>query len=425
MQEIRPYILLCEAMKDGCHYDERYELKVVIAGQEHYRLDEVITQALKKAGYLFMYSGEQQPIYDYLQSVVQYDQEAIDLCNQLSADNPVAFKEIRLLHSSYQETTAADLLHTTDNKITLLPDQKKIAIWEREWISSALKELLFVAQELSGDEQRLRTYLVIDAMQYTEINGVFNLDQVDDVPIECMFKGQASIALKMTAPYLIDMTLTEDMLNGTSKVPRFHVNYFAKHWETGNGIFIQSTASFAVIYEHLRKFNHIPNEHGKWFYLKYFDNDFLQAILKSLSIGQLKFVFKHTQNIYSLDPNDSLNCHKYSCDITLIEEKSTPIIYGARLQEELKKATYFTQSKQLYKELGINQSEFDAFTTTATKLLWINIDQPHHVLKIYQLITQASDNQQQEIWSYLKEDDYSPGYKIFKIETQMNRMGIL
>jgi hypothetical protein len=413
------YIVFCEVMKIGFQQGQRYELKVALLMNSDDSVDEILNAELKLLDYLFMYSGEVKTIQNYLENNSVYDQDAIDLCDQLSSEKKLVCTEVRLINKSSKQLNAKDLLKIETIKVPELADQSNVGFWERAWIVPELKALLFNFWPANSREEKNRTYLVLDAREYTKINGFFDLDLIDYLPIKCLFKDLASIELKTTAPYLVDITLLIKKGNEFSNVTRFHKKYFTEHLSSGNGIFIQTSAGFEEVYDKLRKINRIENESGKWFYLRYYHANYLQAVLQSLNLGQLKTVFSEVDRFVCLDELDSFKYKVFSCETKSIVEKKQPVMYTKELQEGLKYATYFAQSKLLHKDLDIPVIEFKSFTNITTKLLSKHIDHPQHILKLYPLIDQAIEQQRQEIWAFLDEVDYSPGYKIMVIEKEL------
>jgi hypothetical protein len=145
-----------------------------------------------------------------------------------------------------------------------VPEQKKLAFWEIPWINEQLKTLLFCQPNNEQPQTQLRTYLILDAVKYTQIRGVCDLDLIDSPTIQCLYKGQAAHTHEKLAPYLVDMTLPDvqyDCLREEIlETPNFHRDYFKKYWGQGAGIFIRTTATFAEVHTHFRKFTRSLDE---------------------------------------------------------------------------------------------------------------------------------------------------------------------
>lgn len=129
-----------------------------------------------------------------------------------------------------------------------------------DWIPTTLRTLLF-----PDEAEPIRTYLLVDPTLRTSVVGLFDLD-VSDVPVACLFNGDAAEEQKEVAPYLADLTLTGDV------IPRFHRDFFAKHWGQGTGVLLTSSASLDQLKRHFRKFTRLRRERdGRWFLFRFWD----------------------------------------------------------------------------------------------------------------------------------------------------------
>lgn len=159
-----------------------------------------------------------------------------------------------------------EYLTITQHDIPPLPEQIGIPFWDKEWITPELKELLFGRPENSHGT--LRTYFIVDAKLQKNVTGLFDPDGLD-VPIRCLFKGEAAEELKSVAPFLIDMTLPDGAWDNKDIVPDFHKKFFDKHWSHNTGIFIRTPASMDVVWNHFRKFTRVPEESGEIVFFRF------------------------------------------------------------------------------------------------------------------------------------------------------------
>ncbi len=270
-----PWILSCEAMKTGVDVQERYELRVAVLLDSHQQLDEKISTLLKDSGYLFLYSDEIKSVIQYLEEAEFYDQVAIELSQQVSKQQPIVFQEIKLI-SSESLLPDTEFLTLTDVDTPPLPEQEDeyLAFWEKPWISDELKSLLFAQPSHLQPDTFLRTYLILDATLYTNIRGVFDLDLITSLPVQCLYKGRSAQELEKVAPYIVDMTLPnieyDSLREEIMDTPSFHKDFFEKYWGNGTGIFIRSTANMEDISQHLRKFTKVQHPEGnRVFFLFY------------------------------------------------------------------------------------------------------------------------------------------------------------
>ena len=195
----------------------------------------------------------------------------------------------------------AEYLTITEHKIPPLPEQKGIPFWEKEWITPELKTLLF---DQPDAEQPLNTYLVVDATLRKDITGFFDLDSID-VPVKCLFTGDAAEELKEVAPYLIDLTLSKEALNNKDKIPSFHRDFFESHWNQGTGILVRTIAAMDEVHYHLRKFTQVQDDNGKVFFLRFWHGMTLHYFLSACNERELDSFFpnKMLMALFSFDQN--------------------------------------------------------------------------------------------------------------------------
>ncbi len=279
-----PLILHCEAMKQGESTENRYALLVAASADNSLNLDQQISVALAQQGYIFLYSEQPIAANNFFQKNVANSSLAMTLCHQLSADTPLVFQQIAVLHQPSKVDQQAEYVQIKTLSTPKNIDQQHLAFWEREWINPELKALLFGhCLTPEHQQQKQHTYLIVDASAYIEQRGVFDLDLISDCPVMCMFTGDAAENLKMVAPYLLDITLDAAAYNDDQRVSHFHKRYFETMWGEDVGIIIQSTAPMQVIHQHFRKFLKLtlPNANDRFF--RFWDPRVLKVHLPTLA----------------------------------------------------------------------------------------------------------------------------------------------
>jgi hypothetical protein len=241
------------------------------------------------------------------QQRVGYHIATDQLTSALSYEKPIEFsyqtvkEKAQLAASAGAEgTQQSELLSIEKYDIPALAHDPELSYWEQPWIAEALKPLLFnqpVEQSLEkenvdaeGEKQleptiKPKTYLLLDAAARKRITKIFDIDEIPgmDVEIKCLFKGEAAETYEEVAPYLVDMTLPEGAYNDADLVPEFHKDYFKKHWEISGGIFIRSNASMTELVQHYRKFIQIPDEQGKWYWLRFWDCRIMHTYITNIA----------------------------------------------------------------------------------------------------------------------------------------------
>ncbi|EPJ47498.1 MAG: hypothetical protein OFPII_12450 [Osedax symbiont Rs1] len=278
-----PLILLCEAMKTEEDNAKRYEVLVATNIMQKLHLDQQLNEAFKRHSYRFMYASPAVPANLFITSNQAYAGFVLEMCQQLDADNNMMIREVAAIEPEVEEV-GCNYLDIKAYLIQPLADDNFVALEEIEWLDATLKERLFAQTDdvgvVSGVQSKpLRTYLMIDADSYSQCGLMWPLDMIEEVPVLCMYKGQAAIDLKDHAPYLIDMTLTAKAYSDTTQVPDFHRKYFKECWDKQVGIFIRSTASMAEVQQHFRKMTKIQAPEQAAVFFNYHDPQVLRFLL--------------------------------------------------------------------------------------------------------------------------------------------------
>lgn len=116
----------------------------------------------------------------------------------------------------------------------------------------------------------MKTYAILDAAKFS--GGVGEFESCDD-PYKCLFKGEAEDALQDVAPYLFELSPDSSFTRRLmTHDPDLDDTLTSAHlWHTDPGIYIRTRASFDDVWKHFRKFTHVQNEVGKWFYFRFWE----------------------------------------------------------------------------------------------------------------------------------------------------------
>lgn len=192
-------------------------------------------------------------------------------CNSLSQTELVP---VDLLESSVAENRPQYL--TINSQVVEKIVENDKPFWARPWIDEELKSLLF--------RPDTNTYLLVDATARAKVSMIFDLDHYDDIEQQCLYSGDLAVKFKKNAPYLLNLTLTQQQQEDADSVPQFHKDFFAKHWGQNTGIIVQSKEDITTLTRHFKKFIKIQNEQKKWFYFRFCDprvmNHYLQSIVQ-------------------------------------------------------------------------------------------------------------------------------------------------
>lgn len=206
----------------------------------------------------------------------------IDLAKKASKSHRVVFgPATKLINEPEHTASSPKYLTVTEYEIPPLADQSNIPLQYKEWIAPELKAVLFDQPEQG---KTLRTYFIVDPTLRKKVVGEFDLDEDKlGIPLKCLFKGEKGEELKEAAPYLLDMTLPEGVLNSFEHIPSFHKEFFDKHRGMDTGIFIRTKAKFDDVWNHFRRFTKVQMEENKrWVFFRFWDPRTLSTFLEVL-----------------------------------------------------------------------------------------------------------------------------------------------
>jgi hypothetical protein len=259
----------CSILQSQNGVTQAYRTQFAVFGLLKSDVGSLLDKHFEQIGMSLSWVSDPQSATDWVTSF-----EVVDgfnsLVSQVNEHSRVAiglFEKIAAIDAK-QSPTASRFLDVTAHRIQCMPDQKGVPFWEQSWISTDLQDLLFGQEE--GQPER-GTFLLVDAALRMDVIGVFDLDMLD-VPVQSLFKGAAAEDLQEAAPHLIDLSLSAAALEDGQHVPRFHKDFFKRHWGKNTGIIIRTSASFDELRTHLRKFTRMQIEgSNEWRYFRFWD----------------------------------------------------------------------------------------------------------------------------------------------------------
>lgn len=120
----------------------------------------------------------------------------------------------------------------------------------------------------------MATYAVLDATKLPWL--LPDLLENSELRYQSLLQGEAQVEIANHAPYLVELkegnAFTRQLFTGAKGIHGL--------WEKSLGIFIRTRSDFAELRHHLRRFTRLQNEHGKWFYFRFWEKTSLPALLE-------------------------------------------------------------------------------------------------------------------------------------------------
>lgn len=236
--------------------------------QHHNRLHELIAQER-----YYLTSIEWSKQVSASDKDVSYQQQQLIDKARVNSFSQTGLEPIDLLDHSLAENRPQYL--TINPQLVEQVVENDKPFWARPWIDEELKTLLF--------RPDTNTYLLVDATARAKVSMIFDLDHYDDIEQQCLYSGDLAIKFKKNAPYLLNLSLTQQQMEDDDSVPQFHKDFFAKHWGQNTGIFVHSKDDIPTLARHFKKFIKIQNEQKKWFYFRFCDPRVMNYYLQSIA----------------------------------------------------------------------------------------------------------------------------------------------
>ncbi|PHM59843.1 DUF4123 domain-containing protein [Xenorhabdus sp. KK7.4] len=216
--------------------------------------------------------------------------------------------------------------------------------FNRHWISDDLYTLLYRQQQ--NKIQYSHSYLIIDAGVYHKNTSHFIVPSlmVSGLTYRCLFKGKTQITLEDSAPYLVELTGSENN--------QFLRDIFITHHTPDIGIFIHTDSKFDELYNHLRKFSYLQQESSReWVFFRFYYSLTVDLMLKSLSRCALASFMRNIGAIYGLTNENSMM--KISVTESLRETKPETVTINDRMKRNFElyvQQRYFHKVKTFIKD---------------------------------------------------------------------------
>lgn len=280
MNDFGAWIGFCQISNVNERELGRFQCFVAVFAESADDVEMTLKQYLEKHSQYLVEIDNVFPIMGWLN---QYGHNPIvmDLAKKVSNSQRVAFGPSTKLANEPEPTLSSPYLTVTEYEISPLADQSNTPLQYKEWIAPKLKAVLF---DQSEQRKRLRTYFIVDPTLRKKVVGEFDLDNDRlGIPLKCLFKGDKGEELKEAAPYLLEMTLPEEVLGNFDHVPSFHKDFFGKFWGQDTGIFIRTTAMFDEVLNHFRRFTKVQMEADKrWVFFRFWDPRTISTFLEVL-----------------------------------------------------------------------------------------------------------------------------------------------
>lgn len=133
-------------------------------------------------------------------------------------------------------------------------------------VPATMRDYLFAEASPASDRVSRATYAVLDAAKMPYL--LVSLLETSGLRHQSLFQGDAQEELGEFAPYLVELEEEADFTKRLFTGP----DAAGGLWEKDLGFFLGSSAGFDRVRTHLRRLTRLQDEHGKWFYFRFWDS---------------------------------------------------------------------------------------------------------------------------------------------------------
>lgn len=261
--------------------DGEYQCQAAIWADSHDAAMSLLAEHLRPQGYRILWVDACGPARDL-------DREGGAAVAGAHAGRPVVLGPV--LSRGGQEPFESYLIINEIRDATPLDAQTGVR--QRKTVPDALRDPLFGQPEPTDAEiahyggadkvPRMKTYAILDA---AKVFGLVEILETSGLEYRCLFKGDAAEKYREVAPYLVELEeehpLTAILL---THLPDLPADMTTLHmWHKDPGIYVRSRFVFDHVWKHFRKFTRIRDEHGKWFYFRFYEPSVVSTMIGSFS----------------------------------------------------------------------------------------------------------------------------------------------
>lgn len=174
-----------------------------------------------------------------------------------------------------------------------VPLDDQFGVFPPRTVPETLREPLFGQPEptmaeiaaAGGDPDKvppMQTYAILDAARVANLAVTLDTTELEH---RCLFKGAARNTLKDVAPWIVRL----------EEGNRFTRHLFTKGpagwhlWDRDPGLYIRSRAGLDDLWRHFRKFTRVQDEHGQWFYFRFWEPRVARTYFDAIRSDEQRF----------------------------------------------------------------------------------------------------------------------------------------
>lgn len=264
----------------------------------------------------------------------------------------------------------------------------------------------------AADEQT-RLFAVIDAAQVPGLTDILESQELDH---RCLYAGSALEEHGDLAPWLVELRPDDRMLrNLMTAAPTPQEDGPWHFWRRQVGIFLRSDQPLDVLWSHFRKYTKLHDVHGDVFFLRFFEPDFLAAMMAQAEPGEVAGFFAPLHSVVAIEQRhpETFAANILSAHPDL-DAAPTRMVLTRRKWRAMQLVEYNRRARQICVAHDIPKAEHQAFVDTAVRLQTHGFDHERNLLDTFDVLKQVDPGHHPSIWQMIASGAHSMGFILFK-----------
>ncbi|WP_394200114.1 DUF4123 domain-containing protein [Litoreibacter albidus] len=264
------------------------------------------------------------------------------------------------------------------------------------------------------DAGQTRLYAVLDAAQAT---GLIDMLENQELPHTCLYSGKAMENMGDLSPWLVELNpddrMLRDLMTATDSPDTDAPWHF---WRRQIGIFLRSDASLETLRAHFRKYTKLRDEAGDTFFLRFFEPDFLAAMMGQASAGEIAGFFGPLHSVIAIEqPRPEVWAANILSAAPDLDAAPEPMVLTRRKWRAMQLVEYNRNARRLCVERAIPEAEHQAFVATAVRLQTHGFSHETNLLDAHHVLSRIAPEEHPAIWRTIASGEHSMGFILFKL----------
>lgn len=254
---------------------------------------------------------------------------------------------------------------------------------------------------LFGDPD-VRCYAILDGAKITALDVLLESSGLEYRPL---FLGEAQEEIGDQAPFIVALDpenpFTANLF--TDSPASWHL------WGVDWGILIQSRATLDQVWNHVRKFTRIKDVNGKWFFFRFWQGIYLEAVLTHCNTGRRSGFFERVDGFGFLhrDVNQNVNFRQVAGQG--VDGPVRSFVLDDEMSGILKQVRFYERACQAALDLDIPAAEREDFVPMCQRHYSLGYENDRKIRISHELFQQVPASEHDNIWQVISRGDHTLG----------------